>query len=396
MDPTQIPAPDRGRHSATGLGAIAARAAVAILVVALAACARRPLAQQAAAPDPANQQRIAAMFTIHAYAYWPDGVFPEGLHPPMSLEQATAFLNGGDSDRFADSRRRRAIGKLAAYGLGRTNIDTALHDLGADPHYITTELELARATPPCRPGSACTQGTALSPPQKETLVDDLYFGVSAPACPWKSLQAVAPVLGPPVTSTAVTIWVPPPLDQVTPALDPQSWSRCSKFFKQSYLAKRDSSGAIVADSPVPPGTPYGQTGDSRTLFEFFTCDGSGQMCWFQNMLSVMTWDETAPTTTATCPLVDSPASRYNIYYSLSSPIGGAIVGVKNTIRVDQGEGCAQDDSGGTVAYISKTLEVNNPVSNGIYQGIASVTFAEMGEEFAEILCCGMTPAPGSN
>ena len=364
------------------------RFVVGILCFLLAGCCHRVRPPHAGIRNEANEARIAAMVTIHAYAFFPDGKFPEGWRPPMSLEQAASYLRS-DTDPLAGSRRRRAIGKLAAYGLERPDFRAALRTLGADPDYIERQLELLARR---RHSSRRCDTVTLTPSQRETFVDDLYANVSAPTCPWKNLVPVPPVVGAPVMSTAVTISVQVPLDKVKTRLDPQQWASCSKFFRQTYLAKRDALGNIVPDQAVTPGTAYGGVNDRRNLFEYFTCDGTGSTCWFTNFLAVMSWDEKTAATTVTCPLPDASAARYNIYYGIRDALGGAINGVRSTIRIDNGQGCAQpDDPGWTRAYISKGLEIDNPVSNGIYQGLMAATFSELGEEFAELLCCGATP-----
>jgi hypothetical protein len=115
-----------GRKGTWLLGAVAAAL--------VAGCDGGPPAPgPAAAPEPplafTNEGRIDAMLSIHAFAFWPDGP-PHGVElKTVSLPRAVALLRD-DPDPFAVSRRRRAIARLAAYGLGRPEIDALLEQLG--------------------------------------------------------------------------------------------------------------------------------------------------------------------------------------------------------------------------------------------------------------------------
>src|SRR5207245_643206 len=91
-------------------------------------CARRagprPPSTQAGITD---QQRVRAMLSIHAHARWPDAKFK--TLPFLPLGDAVQILKS-DRGPAADSRRRRAVAKLAAYGLGRDDFRRDISDLG--------------------------------------------------------------------------------------------------------------------------------------------------------------------------------------------------------------------------------------------------------------------------
>jgi hypothetical protein len=331
-----------------------------------------------------NAGRIAAMLSVHAWASWPDGHFPPGIET-IALEDAVAFLRD-DPDRIAPSRHRRAIGKLAGYALEHANIRAALVVLGANPEAIE--------------GALHADGEHLTPIARETFVNDM-FADSSPFCPWKQLKVTPPIPGAPQITTQVTIWVPRMLADAAAAFDPQRWDECSKFFappERTYLAHLDAKHQPVADPVLPAGSTYvAASADGTTgLYESFTCNATGCSATFENMLNVTTWYST-PAVGATdlrCPdLKGAGTLRYNLTYTLGQALSGEVLGVQDIfVGPDQGEGCAQTDpAGGTQAFVSKIIEISNPVANGINQAI--LTFAEVAGEFADLLCCAPT-APG--
>jgi hypothetical protein len=72
-----------------------------------------------------NDARIAAMFSVHAHAFWPDGDFPDDYRP-APLDDASRFLQADyradSADPMRASRRRRAIARLAAFGFDGRDI----------------------------------------------------------------------------------------------------------------------------------------------------------------------------------------------------------------------------------------------------------------------------------
>ncbi len=354
--------------------------ATALLIGGFAACHRDQLSS---APTTSTQPgtghhaeftnggRIEAMLSVHAWATWPDGNFPPGISV-IPLEEASVFLRD-DPDRLAPSRHRRAIGKLAGYAIGNEAIRRALVVLQADPPTIEAALGAL--------------GPHLTPMQRETFVNDMFANVSG-SCPWHQLKVTPPIPGAPQITTQVTIWVPRMLADAASAFDPQRWDECSKFFsppERTFLAHLDSNNQPVADPALPAGSAI----PGRHLYESFTCNQTGCSATFQNMLNITSWYSTpaAGSTDPRCPdLPGAGTSRYNLTYSLDEALGGEVLGVPNTVSIDGGEGCAQTDpTGGTQAFVSKTIEFTNPVTNGINQAI--LTFAEVAGEFADLLCC---------
>src|SRR5262249_47458202 len=135
-------------------------------------------------------ERLAAMLSVHAYAYWPDGRFPDGLST-MKLDDAVDILLHDDEDRLAPSRRRRAIGKLAGYALQQ--FETVVGRLGGDAVRIRTALDAQSAIYGNR--------FRLNAAARETFVDDMYADLTAPDCHWKELRYDVGSNGPVISVT---------------------------------------------------------------------------------------------------------------------------------------------------------------------------------------------------
>src|SRR6266516_3970430 len=312
-----------------------------------------------------NDERITAMLSIHAHANWPERNFPKDVKL-INLNDAVGILRR-DEGKLALSRRRRAVGKLAAYGLGRPDFRDAIRALGADPDRIVHGLAQ----------EARVRGTAFSENAgaRETFVNDMNAKLFDPPCTWTALNYA--VGG---TETAVVVSTTLAVDwdakRVARAIDPQAWDQCSKFWQPApdgaYLAKDD----LSHDTDVPFGEAYGGSLGLKLLFERFQCVVSGCDATFKNLLYVSTrWDTPTP-----------GMNRYNVSYSLDRCVEGTVLKQPEKIAVDQGDlTVEQGKAGGTTVTVYKKLTYENPALTGMAQAILAQT--EAAAEFAEVVCC---------
>jgi len=138
----------------------------------------------------------------------------------------------------------------------------------------------------------------------------------------------------------------------------------------------------VHDTDIPPGQPY----QWKTLFERFTCRGQTCSAAFENLLSVTTWYDPPPST------------RFWLGYNLSKELKGQILNQKEILVLDQGTIWAEQQTTSTGAIVSivygdKTVVLDNPAAQAMYH--ASLLFAELGGQQAEMACCPIPPPPGA-
>jgi len=196
-----------------------------------------------------DQDRVGAMLSIHAHArYFPahnlTGEF-------MPLDDAIEILRS-DVGIAADSRRRRAAAKLAAYWLhkfpltvvgqriqalagvaARQAVETYLFELGGLvlPPAVTIEHQLSKKLVFLTPN--CKWDPVLDPlPPDEDPCDD------------PSNPPVGPNFG-----WTIRVLFPRQLPDVARCMDPQSWDDCSALFRKSYLTDRPY---CCTKSPVNP------------------------------------------------------------------------------------------------------------------------------------------------
>lgn len=350
----------------------------AVVATLVAACGGGPPAHgPAGEPLPfTNEGRIAAMISIHARAFWPDQLPPGIELRTASLDQAVALLKD-DPDPFAVSRRRRAIAKLAAYGLGRPEIDAALEELGANLGALRHAFEGHSGILGPRPAFAEPPETlVLGPGERESAAYDLHANLSIPNCQTKRLLNWVGSIGASTVATS-SVWVQREVGDVAKALDPQAWDECSKFFDHTYLARKDPSG-VVEVPMVPFGTPY----STPTLFERFQCATTGCDAWFENLLYVTTWYET--------PGVGQ--TKYAVSYGFNECLDGQVLKKPRKIIADDGDLWArQDPAGGTNVEVSKTIAFDSAGLTGIAE--AALAHSEMAGELAELVCCGVGIEP---
>ena len=223
--------------------------------------------------DPSAARR-AAMLTVYFYAHIEPGAeVPETVRPLPLLEAARILR--ADTGPFAESRRRRAIVKLAAADLERHRdaleilgapLDAILAILDIQPPLTLPEREkqifalmnaAGPAVPGCQPGMATTE-TEQGPNKL------------ASHCP-------DPLNTAGVTKATSTITVPRPLSVIRQIMDPQSWDTCSEYFPKTHVAKQDPSGVYKIDSNThevdeDPAAPPPGSNWSGVLFEHFRLD----------------------------------------------------------------------------------------------------------------------------
>lgn len=319
-------------------------------------------------------RRLDAMVSIRAHALWPDRNFPPGIHP-MGLDRAASLLRR-DPDRFAPSRRRRAIATLAGYGWRSgtfpPTVARALDTLGVDPQSL---LRLIDSEDP----AVHADGAQLEASVYDAVDRDRYGGALwvATCHPTKLYQWVSPP-NKPSTTSSISLAVNRSVDDVARALDPQSWSSCSQLFRKAYLAAEPVGAADPApDTPVAPGTAYPGTSvvpgtpyPSRLFFEHY--DGRCSFgCWFKNLLDVRTWYE---------PLPPSSDHRYRVRYDLHRFLSGTEV-----IKIDGGGLKVEPTTGGAAVTAWKTLQLQSVVATAVTAAVFRQSAASA--MITEMACC---------
>ena len=189
-------------------------------------------------PDAVNGGR-GAMLSVYFNAHAdPDD---RRLHPtlrPVPLASAASILARARG-RLAESRRIRAIVKLAAAGLDRPAHRDALTTLRAPlrrveaeiaAHPRATQAELEQHLYPLLGYTVAVEGCVRSTPT--TVV---HFDPSTQ-----------------ITTVQVTAAVRErPLDEVARIIDPQSWDECSEYFDNAYVAEQVA-GVYPIDSNFDP------------------------------------------------------------------------------------------------------------------------------------------------
>lgn len=360
-------------------------------------------------------RRLTAMLSVHAHARHPDGRFPRGFTPPP-LDYAARILA---EDRPAPdekhdvtaSRRRRAVSKLAAYGLGRPGVSAPAKERIVDAIRTivagapTDTKGVARAVP--LPSveervqrivdrvTPATRSTALraapagesAPALLERDLNDEYSMLTGePSECWTRLEVSVPAVGP-TASAWVRVEIARPLEDVRASIDPQSWDECSAFFPANGTYLADPGGGdyptshCVADegTPEPAGSEY-----AAVLFEHFVMGlppffGS----WFTNLLDIRTtyW----PAGTA------GPDDRYAVSYSQRRAVCGAVLGVPQKIVVDDGA-CVATRNGvdGTIVEGSKVIRFRSPLVTASARAMFEVLCDELAAQMGELACCPVT------
>jgi hypothetical protein len=201
-----------------------------------------------------DSDRLAAMLSIHAHAWWPDA--DERKAQVIDLDDSVAILQR-DVAPAASSRRRRAVAKLATHGFEvqrgepprLVRFRKPIISLGADPLYL--EKHAASLDP----------SLFFEPHQLESIILDwlVYF---TPSCPWLGQKPEGAVKDPPPMGWNYSVVVPRHVSDIARAFDPQKWDECSTFFPETYRP-------VVGQSCCP------YSGDTTTDCSF-TPDGEGR------------------------------------------------------------------------------------------------------------------------
>ena len=360
--------------------AVAKFALGSLLASAITACVVHTHVPVAALPGSfTNDGRLEAMLSVHAFYLWPAGDFPREVRP-ISLVDAAKYLASDvahEGNRFAWSRRRRAIGQIAAAGIDRKEFRAALGILGVDPKSIEKALrrEQARLGHPMTLAERAAFAADL--PEVAGPVVDCLSG-------WTNLLVTVSPASAPHAAYTVKIDVPRTVGETAKAIDPQSWDNCSKFFcppERTYLAYLDANNNPVMDPALPPGLNY----CGRTLFEWFTCSlADCAHTTFQNLLSVSAYY--------------NPATHYQVNYGLRRFLKGSVDGWKPEdvkIIVDAGQLWAEPNATGTgtTVYADKTVVFENEFVTGVYNGALQVMQGELAGELAEMACCAIGSTP---
>ena len=361
-----------------------------------------------------DAQRGAAMVSIHVHArYYPHS--PDTVALVIPLQQASQILHQ-DAGMGADSRRRRAAAKLAAYWIHRFDFgdfDEEIEQI-AGPDAVHTiggylgDVIASDSLPPA-------EITELK------LLNLLKFMTLH--CPWlvnKDLRGG--VRTPPPIEWNFEILVPRSVPDIARALDPQSWNECSVMFRASHLVKTpsccpktdtaDCSCQINPDGtpkPIDPPKPRGMPYDFNALYEHScydaqdqcaTCDYAGVSCDlnYKNLLCVRTRYDTAIGSSDLLGAV----GRYDVDYHLGRSLAG---------ELSDGEGYLLDSDQGNLHVRAPAAEDLTGVAMGVWSVVHSdkhMSFkdtgmnTEIGEllkaiedelkgELAEHACCYVKP-----
>lgn len=366
-----------------------------LLFVGLSACSS-PLHRPSvpAADGVTDDQRIAAMLSIHAHARWPDEDF-SGLHF-LPLPAAVEILTR-DRGRAADSRRRRAIAKLVAYAPTYEYVQLAIAAL------LMNRADLA---PPLRTLKA--EGAAsFSPAVLEVAYANLLVALT-PDCPW---NVPAPPTGgvrdPPPVEWSYDVTIPRNVEDIARALDPQSWDLCSPFFKDTHLVSTaapccptNSGCSETGARSEPAGKPY----KDAVLYErFCIADNCGIPCPgphmcdidFENLLCITTgYDPRIPFS-----FLAGCADRYDVDYHLASWISGELLGVEPAaIITDRGHLSARRatdaekatltvGSPWAMVHVDKVLDFTSSGHTGAVGKYLQVLTDELAGQIVEQSCC---------
>jgi hypothetical protein len=364
-----------------------------------------------------NDDRIAAMLSVHANARWPGDPHVPGRFIPLD---AAVRILASDEGRDADSRRRRAVAKLAGYALERgdpvewAHLAPRLAALGADPAAIKDFVS-----------QRFPQGSA-SPEALEAAVAQLTVGMT-PECPWEPIQQTKHVHDdPPPIEWTVEYLVPREPPPIARALDPQSWAQCSKFFRRTYLAELADPNAVccpydektstcstkpdqstldpydpVAAAKRPAGKPYKQV----PLFEEF-CEDAEKRCGecygetndcdvaVENLLCTHTWYEPAVPFSLLTPL----AHEYHVTFRKAVWLFTEFFGAEQEkITKDDGElyvrRATNEEMAGkpgtswSFVHVHKDLDFGSSLVGGSSGEVIKALQDELAGEVAELACC---------
>ncbi|HLK11650.1 MAG TPA: hypothetical protein VKW76_09730 [Candidatus Binatia bacterium] len=375
---------------------------VAFLAVGTIGCRERPCPKPPQTPTAGRVSagdRVAAMLSVHAYAYHGTGVLPRGVTIAslnvMRLARAVEILQT-DSTAVAPARRRRAIAKLIAYGEHAA--DRADQEQLIDAAKILLEGRQSIGDLLGRTDPRSIEVHAL-----EKVLFERLTALAIPGCgpdqfdpaniDW-TFNAVVHV------TAKVTVALDP--GEVARRIDPQNWDACSPFFsppENTYIASCDGVASQACPPPtgndpcLAPRSPSGSTYHADRFFEHYH-SSTGIDADFKDMLDVTT---TQYKFCSTDPDAPCAAPDYQVCYALplddpskpSRRLAGCVGGVPATLALDEGflTACKDTKPGHTVVTVSKKLSFTDPLNTLGADAAYRIMAAETTESVAELACC---------
>jgi hypothetical protein len=345
---------------------------------ALVASSTPTAAPDAAATSAAKASRRAAMMSVYYQALVGNQPPPDAEHPPMPLEEAAHVLHD-DRSTFAESRRRRAIARLAASDSHDPRTRAALTILEAPLQRIDALLDARTLEQPTTEGlrtdSAAMTGVVqllddvLGPSDKQCLRTP---PVSKPE--WDSKTRIAKS-----TVTLSVQRVADGLDGFRRAVDPQSWDECSDFIVASYVAEEVNGqypvnadyNAVEATKPPTPGDSW-----KGVAFEHLEVTFGVTFSWFKHLLTIDS---------------KSDPAAYRFDFALKKSL-------RSKVLLDERDGGLDVDDGYALGKLrtdgwidveaTKSLSFSErPFLTKLLDTWAFVAVAAMGDELWEIVCC---------
>lgn len=358
-------------------------------------------------PDVSDADRFEAMVSVHAHARWPDRDF-KGF-PFMEFRRAISILET-DTGPAADSRRRRAIAKLAAHGIERPEFQRAIEALGVCPRALRGVIMETF-------GDVASWPAASSIELK--IVNSDLLAALTKQCRYLAKKMAGGVFTQPAPSFGweYDFLIPRPMDSIARSLDAQSWDQCPGYFRHAYLVETpaqccsnanpecdvDCAHAIEPGTSRPKekstarGRPY-----DECLYEHF-CVGSncGSCEWadclsdFENLLCVETgYDAAVP-----FPWMTAFADRYDVDYGLACSMRGEIVGNDEKTLSDYGNLHARRLTKAEIVthgvsplfewswvHVEKTISFHGSHGGGVGRYLKAKQ-DELGGMVAELACC---------
>lgn len=377
---------------------------LSVLAVALGCRSPKPPAPEPTGPSFTNEQRSQAMISIHAWARWPDGNFNGA--PILPLNVAVEIV-AHDKGPGSDWRRRRAVAKLAGYSFNGVAFSpaakTAIARLGVDSDTLLDKLRGAIAAGPL-------------PPQRDVEITVLNLDMLATMTPTCKANVPTPVVGGvgngPQSSWAFDIKVPRRFDDVARALDPQSWAKCSTFFRDSYFVTTPASccdpsaqdpsctTTMGANGRPVPGTalPIGKPHDYLPLYERLCVSNDCDQCgkWpncqvnFENILCIKTSYQPSVFLSCLTPLAD----RFDVDYRLGAWLKGELLAVPGKMVItDQGTLSTTRLAGGpttgdwSTVHVEKQLSLQGSFDNGAARTYFTAMVDELSNQSIDHACC---------
>jgi hypothetical protein len=375
-------------------------------------------------------QASAAMLSIHAHSYNVAGFIDDQelvALPLMKLKDAAWVIRCGRGPR-ADSRRRRALAELLAYGAVGARFQDALEMLGvtdADLQVIRDDLDADHdVDDPSAEDPAELEFflLAIVRDRLDRLVNAFQDDAEA-TCHW---DATAP------HQISMTDWtvgirtfasVDADVSFAARSVDPQSWDECSELWSETHLVEwKSNPGEPKTIGAHPPGAHHP---DPELLFEHFACeccecpngaDCGGSSCTsssFQLLLCVRTICTPAPGGPGTCPSPEKFETRYRLpkggpgeclstgasFVPAFTWCGGTdpwwfCSGSTSTLAteptVDEGWVTVDvdEETEETRVEAKKSLEFDEAGPNlALYRGLKKLEAVELSKELGELACC---------